>query len=469
MTHTTSPDQLLLALAQELSCQQNALGLIGEQLETAWRGDDWRGYGQTLRQFIRDVLLKYADADQIPHLRAYAQQAKQILANLVEDTLRPVQQGTSQTTGDIDALMCACQNVSRDHATAPAPPITDTLSEEFIVKIRTISQQMVLRQSLCDCLLQQIGELMDALDWPHEHIEQIRHILFEKLDETRIAQACTTLSEIIHAQGVIKRGIAHSNDSVRHLLGTFVQRIDIMADKMHRYHARFNHYCNDLVRADSKTDIQRVVHHILHETARIQHQARNARDDLITTRQQVEQASAKIVALENQLRRMAEQINEDQLTRALNRRGFNAVFKRELARTLRLQKPLCVAIIDLDDFRKINQTYGHAGGDAALCHFVAVANATLRASDTIARFGGEEFIFLMPETALLEGQSALTRLQLCLQEQCVQHENKRFRVTCSAGIALLRANETQEDLLRRADQALFAAKAAGKNQTIRAD
>ena len=121
MTNTTSPDQLLLALAQELSCQQNALGLIGEQLETAWRGHDWRGYGQTLQQFIRDVLVKYDEADQIPHLRAYAQQAKQILANLVEDTLRPVLQGTSQTTGDIDALVCACQNVSRDHANAPPP------------------------------------------------------------------------------------------------------------------------------------------------------------------------------------------------------------------------------------------------------------------------------------------------------------------------------------------------------------
>lgn len=310
---------------------------------------------------------------------------------------------------------------------------------------------------------------MDALDWPQAQIKPIGHILLTNQDKKHLALAGTTLSEIIHKQEILKRGIEHSNDSFRQLLCTFVERLDSMADHMHRYQTHFHHYSAQLTHASSKTDIQRIVNHIIDETTQIQYQASNARENLIHTRAQVEHASAKIVALENKLRRMAEQINEDQLTGALNRRGFDSVFTRELARSQRHNNPMCLAVIDLDDFRNINQTFGHAGGDAALCHFVAVAHATLRASASIARFGGEEFVFLMPETTLPDGQLALARLQLCLQEQSIQHEKSRFRVTCSAGIALRGKNESQEELLSRADRALFAAKAAGKNQTISAD
>ena len=97
---------------------------------------------------------------------------------------------------------------------------------------------------------------------------------------------------------------------------------------------------------------------------------------------------------------MSELVREDQLTGSLNRRGLDDVFERERARADRRGTPLCIAMLDLDDFKRLNDTYGHLAGDDALSHLVKVVKDTLRSMDVIARFGGEEFLILLPETTV---------------------------------------------------------------------
>lgn len=172
---------------------------------------------------------------------------------------------------------------------------------------------------------------------------------------------------------------------------------------------------------------------------------------------------SRIRALETRLEQLSELVCEDQLTGSLNRRGLDDLFTRELGRADRRGAPLCVAMLDLDDFKQLNDTYGHCVGDEVLVHLVRVIRQTLRSMDGVARFGGEEFLIVLPDTTLEEAGLALNRLQQKLREQAYMHQRARLTVTFSAGIALRAPNEGQRALVARADAALYQAKQAGKN------
>ncbi len=145
------------------------------------------------------------------------------------------------------------------------------------------------------------------------------------------------------------------------------------------------------------------------------------------------------------------------------------MFEREVARSERRSTPLCIAILDLDDFKRLNDTYGHIAGDGALKHLVKIVKETLRSMDVIARFGGEEFLILLPETAVEAATATMTRLQRELTRHFFMHENEKLLITFSAGVALRRPNGAQTELVKRADQAMYTAKKTGKNRVVVAD
>jgi diguanylate cyclase len=130
---------------------------------------------------------------------------------------------------------------------------------------------------------------------------------------------------------------------------------------------------------------------------------------------------------------------------------------------------MCVALLDLDDFKRLNDTYGHLAGDNALRHLVRIVKTTLRSIDAIARFGGEEFLIVMPETSADDAAAAMVRLQRELTRHFFMHENEKMLITFSAGVALRQQHEAQEALVKRADQAMYQAKQSGKNRVVVAE
>ena len=154
---------------------------------------------------------------------------------------------------------------------------------------------------------------------------------------------------------------------------------------------------------------------------------------------------------------------QDTLTGLMNRRVMTDLAEAELKLVDRNGCPLTVALIDLDHFKQVNDHHGHPAGDAVLSGFAAHAQSQLRQVDKVARWGGEEFLVMMPQVQLSEALSGIERLRHST-ESLRFAGHPRVRVTFSAGMAQARPGETLEQLVDRADQALYEAKQAGRNR-----
>jgi len=154
----------------------------------------------------------------------------------------------------------------------------------------------------------------------------------------------------------------------------------------------------------------------------------------------------------------------DPLTALSNRRSFLERAGIEVARSSRYDLPLGMLLMDVDHFKSINDTFGHSGGDHVLSAMGASLKRILRIPDIAARWGGEEFVVALPSTDAEGAQIAAERVRSAVEALAVEHEGKRIRFTVSVGVASLRAGETLESLVDRADHAMYAAKVGGRNR-----
>lgn len=154
----------------------------------------------------------------------------------------------------------------------------------------------------------------------------------------------------------------------------------------------------------------------------------------------------------------------DALTNLNNRRQFETRLGQEISITKRQNNPLCAMMIDIDFFKKVNDTYGHAAGDEVLRTVASIIKEQLRESDIPARYGGEEFAVLLPFTKIEEAQIVGERLRKAVESHPVNVEGVEIAVTISMGLAEYNREETGEELFERADKALYEAKKNGRNQ-----
>jgi diguanylate cyclase (GGDEF)-like protein len=157
----------------------------------------------------------------------------------------------------------------------------------------------------------------------------------------------------------------------------------------------------------------------------------------------------------------------DPLTEILNRRGFLAKAEVEQATATRNNRPLCIAMLDADHFKRVNDTYGHDAGDEVLKVIASTFRTSLRASDTPGRFGGEEFALLLPETTLENAAMLMDRLRANLAAIAIQSNGHTIKITVSIGVTQVRPGPKAIDrALSVADNLMYAAKQAGRNQVV---
>lgn len=163
--------------------------------------------------------------------------------------------------------------------------------------------------------------------------------------------------------------------------------------------------------------------------------------------------------------RLEEHAVTDALTGISNRRELMRSGSREFKRAKRFRRNLCVTMLDLDHFKRVNDTYGHQTGDQVLKHFTTICRSSIREQDLLARFGGEEFVVTMPETDIEGAKEVAERIRNNLRDQPYRHNGNEIPMTVSAGISTcLTGDNAYEQVLGRADNALYQAKTLGRDR-----
>lgn len=157
----------------------------------------------------------------------------------------------------------------------------------------------------------------------------------------------------------------------------------------------------------------------------------------------------------------------DPLTRVLNRQAFLRILSQELSRAARTGKPCSIVMVDLDNFKKINDNYGHQAGDTTLHSVAQYLTENLRPYDSMCRYGGEEFLICLPHTQLDISKKVLIRLQKGLALHPIKINKKKIiHITASFGVAITEPNISMIDTITHADSAMYAAKHGGGNRVV---
>ena len=329
-----------------------------------------------------------------------------------------------------------------------------------------LDQQQELLLQLFRLLLENVAELLEDDSWLRGQIQAVQTLLAGPITHLALKDATASLKEVIYQQGLLKHSLSEAKVSVKSMMMTFVDRLGAVAASTGDYHQKIDQYSQKISLAQDVRELNRILDDVMRETRLAQTEALKSRDEMEAARREMHAAEDRIHSLESTLEQMSSLVREDPLTGSLNRRGLDDAFAREFARVDRQGGAVCIALLDVDDFKRLNDTHGHIAGDGALKHLAKLVKDTLRTMDMVGRFGGEEFLVILPDTTLAAAAQTVTRLQRELTKQIFMVDDQRLLMTFSAGVALRRPGEAADALVQRADTALYQAKQEGKNRVV---
>ena len=465
------PESVLSQFATRLTENTGDLADFGRRFNRAVKTRDWEGYAKTLSQLVERHFVgkKGIEVAGVGGDDEQSRVLRDLLSRTLTFAVASLLSGAPVLVAEAESLGAATRLGHSEEALAEIGLRLKQLCFQIELRGGDSGEQQELLLRLFKLLLENVSELLDDDSWLRGQIESVQNLIAGPLDVRALEEATRSLKEVIYKQGQLKHSLSDVKLTVKNMMMTFIDRLGQVAASTGDFHEKIGGYSEKISKADNISELNSILDEVLKETRLVQSEALKARDKMVLARQEVQDAESRIHALEAKLQHLSELVREDQLTGSLNRRGLDDVFERETARADRRGTPLCIAILDLDDFKKLNDTYGHIAGDAALKHLVKIVKDTLRSMDVIARFGGEEFLILMPETSVEAAATTMTRLQRELTKHFFLHDNEKVLITFSAGVALRRPNEEQTELVKRADKAMYTAKQTGKNRVVIAE
>ncbi len=335
-------------------------------------------------------------------------------------------------------------------------------------------------------------QLLDTLSLPAELTDQVENLkdrFGEGLSDRSVAPALTAIANLISA---MRRQMEEENKELQtflHQLGDNLKEIDqnlsgaqnshkASMDSGREFDAVVHAHVQDIQsKVEAAPESSQLKQQIQGRLDAIRKHLEQYRETEETRQQQLEvqlaHLNSRVHGMENEGEKLRQRLQEkheqavrDPLTGLHNRLAYDERVMQEFARWKRYGQPMVLMMIDVDHFKHVNDTYGHKAGDKALVLIADQLRNHLRESDFLARFGGEEFVVLMPETDIESAVVAAEKLRAAVEKCQFHYQNTQVSITFSAGLAQLRKNDNPESLFQRADDAMYRAKEAGRNQCL---
>lgn len=409
-------------------------------------------------------------SDQVPHTDDSQRELAIIWRNMLIRTINlavaPQLADTSGATQRIEALL---RHMRESLTIAEVNVLCETLKSTLLrAELKNDSQRRMqeLLVQMLRLLVSSMGEMTIEDKWLHGQITIVQEIISKPINIDLLYNAENSLKELIYKQSHIKPGLIEAKEAIKRMAATFVSNLADITESTGNYQFKINNYQEQITSAHDMTNLNGILENLVVDIGKMSVDAKRNLTAFQETQKKVDEAEKQINELTTKLDYISEAAHQDFLTGALNRRGMDAALVQEFERADRHGTPLTLAMMDIDHFKKINDTLGHSTGDVALAHLVKVVKSIIRSTDVLARYGGEEFIIILPGTKEDDAIEVIKGVQRDLTKNFFLHNNERVLITFSAGVAERFSNETVDEVLPRADAALYKAKQTGRNRVI---
>lgn len=434
-----------------------------DALAVAIEDKSWDASAQALSALAEQALKRRESAVAEPE--ATSAPLRDLLASLLESAVTQI--GTSREIADEARVLAGrVRSLNNPSASVDSGALVESL-RQFMRRLESQSEISAEMHAgllkLLRLLIENVADLVDE-QWVEGQLDAIRDMLAAPQNVQALHEAELAVREMLTRQGTLRSSLQEAKSTLKNMVGTLIERLGTLSDDTGGYQARIEGYGRRMQEINDVEGLNVLLDELLVDTRHMQNVTAESRADLISARARAEAAERRVRELEGELASVSAKVREDRLTGTLNRHGFDEAFARETSRAMRHETALAVALLDVDNFKQLNDTLGHGVGDSALQHLVRVIRDTLRPSDVVCRLGGEEFLLLLPETAVAEATQIMVRLQRELTRRIFLHKNEHILITFSAGVTAWQTEEAQESVIERADRALYEAKKLGKNR-----
>lgn len=467
------PEEPLRQIAQSLPTknpgQQKQKGL----LEYAIGQRNWQGVQSALVGYAGFALPGGTPSESAPEpvapiasVPAFTAEFMEQIARMVEYSLPALGNDDVRFQEQVDKLLQTLRDPAAD--VIGIKTLLANFSHRLSFAAEDQAEIKATLLKLLHLIIENIGELSVDDSWLKGQTDALMEAASPPLTLRRLDDVERRLKDVIFKQTEAKGRALEAQEELRSMLAIFVERLSEMTESSSSFHGKMEESVGLIEQAKSIEEIAPVLKAVIGATRVMANEALTVRDELQAMREKAQATEAELVRLHRELDRVSAQARHDTLTGALNRQGLDEALRRELSGMQRRDSPLCVALLDIDNFKRINDERGHAAGDAALTHLATVARECMRPQDSLARYGGEEFVLLLPDTPLDKGVEAMTRLQRELTRRFFLDGNEKILITFSAGVAQFEPDEAGLEAIQRADRAMYLAKRAGKNRVMAA-
>ncbi|GMV01754.1 MAG: GGDEF domain-containing protein [Burkholderiaceae bacterium] len=378
----------------------------------------------------------------------------------------PVADG-AQAAVHAAAPVCAA---TPGHAATPvdaAAPVDCTAVPEAGERVAALGRVLADMTELLVAVCDAVPRMVEEEAWVRRQFESIRAMLDP-------ARGLPDPQDLAHARELLGRTVDEHQrllkmrrDSLQMMKTMIAQCIDwlgTLTASSGRFGSRLGSFIEEIERSSDLPSLAGTVRHLIEETRAMYVELEGSREDFTQAGERARQLEEEVSRLETELSSASVQVNTDHLTGLLNRRGLERSFAELAARCRADGRPLSLAMIDVDNFKRLNDVLGHQAGDDALRHLARVTRSRLRSEDLGARYGGEEFVVVLPGVIEEQAAEAVHRIQRALTTDVFTHDGQWVAITFSAGVAQVQGAGTLEEVAARADQAMYEAKRTGRNR-----